>query len=603
MKNPYSLWGLLFCYVILFAAAFLYYPKWQQTRTEATISWDVAGYYTYLPAFFIYHDAKQLNFMPDVIERYYPVPNMEQLAFRHTGGNYVMKYPAGQALQWTPFFAAAHWYAKNTDYTTDGYSAPYQFMISIGSLLIAFLGLWLMRWVLLRYFNDRVAALSLIFLVLGTNYLDYASINGAMTHNNLFTIYAALIYFTLQFYDKPTFARALGIGLLVGLAGLTRPTELISAMIPVLWGLQAPWQKSILERLMFFKKHLPKLLIAVLACALVGSIQLMYWKYAAGEWIVYSYQDQGFSWLRPHLKNGLFSYRSGWLVYTPIMIFALVGFIPLYKKQAGIFWTALLFCSLFIYIAFAWDIWWYGGSLGQRTMVQCYPMLLFPFAAFIQWVHHVKWLPYLIYPIFTFFSYFNLWITHQAHRGGLFVPEQMNRAYFQRIFLRYNIEEEDILLLDVNERFSGQPKNIQLLYQNDFEQDTTVIGCGQPPIAGQQSLCLNAAHQFSPIYEIRATNNEFDWLRATATFHGVQKEWNTWSMTQFIIRFYNNDQEVKTRIVRVHRLLSDGQTREIGFDVQAPRKPFNKIGVFFWNADSPQTILIDNLRVESFDEK
>ena len=40
--------------------------------------------------------------------------------------------------------------------------------------------------------------------------------------------------------------------------------------------------------------------------ALVGFIQLAYWKYASGEWLVYSYEDQGFSWLKPHLYEGIF---------------------------------------------------------------------------------------------------------------------------------------------------------------------------------------------------------------------------------------------------------------------------------------------------------
>ena len=31
----------------------------------------------------------------------------------------------------------------------------------------------------------------------------------------------------------------------------------------------------------------------------------------------------------------------------------------------------------------AWDIWWYGGSFGQRALIQAYPVLLFPIAALL----------------------------------------------------------------------------------------------------------------------------------------------------------------------------------------------------------------------------
>jgi len=54
-----SLW---FCFILLSVIALFYYPKWNKETTEATISWDVSGYYWYLPAFLIYDDLKQIGF-------------------------------------------------------------------------------------------------------------------------------------------------------------------------------------------------------------------------------------------------------------------------------------------------------------------------------------------------------------------------------------------------------------------------------------------------------------------------------------------------------------------------------------------------------------
>ena len=69
---------------------------------------------------------------------------------------------------------------------------------------------------------------------------------------------------------------------------------------------------------------------------------------------------------------------------TEFLIFALIGFYWLYKYQRKIFPAIFLFSVIFIYICFAWDIWWYGGSLGIRAMVQAYAVLAFPLAAFTQ---------------------------------------------------------------------------------------------------------------------------------------------------------------------------------------------------------------------------
>lgn len=84
-------------------AAFVYYPKWKLPRTEATISWDVSGYYLYLPAFFIYHDLKNLDFKPGLDEQYYPSSSPYQ-SYTHTSGHQVMKYTCGLAILYAPFF-------------------------------------------------------------------------------------------------------------------------------------------------------------------------------------------------------------------------------------------------------------------------------------------------------------------------------------------------------------------------------------------------------------------------------------------------------------------------------------------------------------------
>jgi len=104
----------------------------------------------------------------------------------------------------------------------------------------------------------------------------------------------------------------------------------------------------------------------------------MYWKYVSGNWLLYTYGDQGFDWLCPHFWNGLFSFKAGWLVYSPAMMLAIVGLIPLFKNHRAHFLASIIFLLLFCYSCFSWREWWYGASLGQRAMIQAYPMLAIP---------------------------------------------------------------------------------------------------------------------------------------------------------------------------------------------------------------------------------
>jgi hypothetical protein len=587
--RPNSLMAFFFCSLFILSAAFFYYPKWQQRDTEATLSWDVSGYYMYLPAIFIYKDLKKLEFRDSIIQKYRPSPEFGQ-AFQHPSGNFVMKYSCGQALQYLPWFTIGHLLAKPLGYAPDGFSKPYQVAIGWGSLLVALLGLWFLRKNLLVYFSEKTTAITLLLLIFGSNYLNYSAFDGAMTHNWLFTLYCLMIYSTIRFYQKPSYSWAICIGILVGWAALTRPTEIVAALIPALWGIGS--FQSLKKRFLLLKNHFLKYLLAAILCALVGSIQLFYWKYVSGDWVVYSYQDQGFSWKHPHIMECLFSARAGWLTYSPMMVFSLLGFWALYKQKKTVFVATLLFSLIFMYITFAWDIWWYGGSLGQRAMVQSYPILAFPLAAFAQSITGItgrNWLRWAFPALAAVLIYFNLWITHQAHKGGLYVSEQMTKYYFLKILGKYEIEPDAVKLLDTKEEFLGERKNIQVLKTVDFKADT-VSNC----------FILDKNHAFSPDFIFSEKINNATWVRCSATLKCEQKEWDVWKMTQFIVRFTEGDKTIKERSIRIHRLVNDGETKTIFFDTKIPEKHFDTVKVIFWNANGEKVVRINDVRLEAY---
>jgi len=72
-------------------------------------------------------------------------------------------------------------------------------------------------------------------------------------------------------------------------------------MIPFIWALNVSSKSAVIERFNFLKEHFLKIIGAVIVVILVGCIQLIYWKYVGGDWIIYSYEDQGFNWLKPYI--------------------------------------------------------------------------------------------------------------------------------------------------------------------------------------------------------------------------------------------------------------------------------------------------------------
>ena len=92
------------------------------------------------------------------------------------------------------------------------------------------------------------------------------------------------------------------------------------------------------------------------------------------------------------------------------------------------------------------------------------------------------------------------------------------------------------------------------------------------------------------------------WVRATVTFRCDPKEWDWWSMTQFIVRFKSSDSVVKERMIRLQRHVDGSEVKTIFFDTKLPPGYFDHMEVLFWNAGGSKTILMDDLRVEVFNE-
>ena len=586
-RVAYFLSVLLMCY-----ASFVFYPRYKQHATEAAIAWDVSGYYWYLPSVFIYHDLSHQSFKDSILKKYAPTGGDFQQGMRLDNGNYVMKYSSGMAVMYLPFFAVAHALAGPLGYPRDGFSLPYQLGIQLGGFLISILGLWYLRKLLLLFYSDKSVAITLALLVFGSNYLNYSAIDCGMSHCWLFTVYVFIFLNTHYFYQSFKTKYAVRIGLLVGLATLARPTDVISCLIPLLWGMESLSLTAIKDRINLVIKNIKPLILAGIAAAMVIGIQLAYWKHVSGYWLVYSYGDQSFSWKHPHAFLYSFNYKCGWLTYAPMLMLALVGFIPFLKNGKNKV-AIIAFCLLNYYIVSAWDIWWYGG----RAMVQSYPALMFPLAALVTVALDRKLLFWIFAPVAALFLYFNVWITWQYHKGPLYDSDCMTKHYFWRVVGRWSAPENTIVLRDNTDLFEGLPKDMHLLYQNDMQPDSS---------GNSKYLLLNKDRQESPRYSFAFNGGNANWISVQATFHCSNKEWDVWKMTQFVVRLIDknkgSNQPVKENMIRVYRLLNDGDNKDISLDMKLPKAHYDSIQVVFWNAGSDKELGIRDLKIWEFKE-
>src|ERR1700752_1345765 len=97
-----------------------------------------------------------------------------------------------------------------------------------------------------------------------------------------------------------------------------------------------------------------------------------------------------------------------------------LGYICIFKKSRlktqSIFKTSvLLLLPIHLYIVSSWWCWWYGGSFGQRTLIDIYPLLIFPLAELLSRIQEFpKVKKQLIYVVLTFCLVLNLFQTAQC---------------------------------------------------------------------------------------------------------------------------------------------------------------------------------------------
>jgi hypothetical protein len=367
--------------VFLVAAVWVVFNTRRWNHREI-LQWDTDGYYLYLPAALIHGDPLHLDFLDSIQPGTFPADYRfgQGAFFVENTGRYSDKYTMGTAVFELPFVLTAHaWCSMISPGEADGYSPPYHLAVALASAFWPWLGLLALLRFLRRQVSDAHAAIALLALGLGTNLFFYSSFAGGMSHPFLFFLCAMLIERTDRWYTSPSMRTALAIGACLGLATLARPTCAFFALVPLCWRLREGGPRPL-------RAHVSHVIAtaAVAFCCVVP--QLVYWKVTTGSFLFYSYGGETFDLAHPQVLHGLFSFRKGWFVYTPLALVAVLGIRLLQAESRTRPYRLMLFCFFlpFLYITFSWDPWWYGGGFGSRPMIDTLPLLALPLAMLVR---------------------------------------------------------------------------------------------------------------------------------------------------------------------------------------------------------------------------
>jgi len=573
------------------------------------LSWDVFGYYLYLPFTFIYNDLGLNNdaVIKAIIEQYHNTATFYQ-ASQIEGGGYVMKYSMGLAVLYAPFFFIGHLLAPILGYAQDGFSLPYQYAIFGGGILYSMTGLWVLAKVLRQLFSDGIASIALILVVLSTNYIVHISMYGqnAMSHNHLFLAYALILWLTIQWHKthKPTML--LFLGLVCGLSILSRPSEIVCLLIPFLWGVTD--KNTFREKIKLLVVHKKQLLLFALLIIAIGFPQLIYWKMYYGKWLFNSYganAGEGFEFLHPYLYEVLFSFRKGWLIYTPIMVFGIIGFYFTHKYNRSLFAAIFLYFACNFYIVASWSCWWYAQSFSQRALIPSYPIMAIALGYFLTWLQNRKLvMNVLLGTIMVSLSLLNIFQTIQYYKGVLH-GDRMTRDYYMATFGKLQATDADRQLLLINRSFDGtETFQDSSLYTMKYTErlDFNIPGASENyvMIGDSSAFRLDSLTIYSPAIE-RAykliTDEDHAWVRVSADVYITEDAARNPFCAVTHLTHKGYAYKYKT-FESVDMKLALNQWNKISFDYLTPevRRPSDPLKVYFWLMGS-RPVYIDNLQV------
>lgn len=505
MKAIYSIIACIAIFLTLLQYRVAHSDMASGNRTLKVTEWDAFGYYAYLPAIFIYHDVKHLDWLTDIDKKYAVTGGNGWQAEKQPNGNYVFKYLGGVAILELPLFCIGHCIALMKGYPPDGFSPPYQYALGFGIIFYCLLAVLLLRRILLTWFNDVITTITLIMVCLATNFIQYAAVDNAQSHAYIFPLYVLIIYASMQWHKRPTAGWAFAIGYIIGLATISRPTEAIMLFIPLFWSTHT--KESAKAKWQLVKQNRPHLYFASAGGFLGILPQLIYWKITSGSFIF----DVGSKWdfLNPHFRV-LFGWEKGWFIYTPVTLLFIAGMFVI--RQFPFRKSVLWFCLLNIYIIIAWHDWRYGGSYSTRALVQSYPVFALPFAALTEKALQRKWCrPF--YVICAYLLVVNLFQINQ-YCATILHYDDMNRKYYSRIYLNPNPTPMDMSMLDNDEMLTSE---------NSYQKNVIA----RTDTASQISFAANTNAVVTQA-DFNTANNKDTWLKIESTIKAPKNLWQSY---------------------------------------------------------------------------
>jgi hypothetical protein len=552
------------------------------------ITWDNYGYYLYLPAFLKYGDWDTFAFVQEH-HKNYPISSGIYQIQTSPVEKTVPTYLYGMSVLYLPFYLMADGMAKCASFPDDALSPPYQWALIAGAWFYGLLALWLLFKVLASFWSINIVWLSLLVFLGSTQFAYYTIAYPASPHVYLFFAYAALLWATVRYFEKPDRIFSAVIGLIVGILCLSRPSEWVSVLIP----LGFAFSKKVR-----IKEHILNGLLAVVVVLCMAIPQMVLWKYSTGQWIYNPYPFEP-DWLNPHIIDGLFSYRKGWLVYTPVMVLAILGmFLKEFRKGVW-FWPVVLFFLFNLYMVFTWPMWWYTSSFGMRALIQSYPVMLLPFTAFLHQIQDSsKGSRFVAYGLLFLLSALNVFQTWQYEKR--IIPlDGTTKKYYWKVFGK---TERDKMLYRFMDLESEMPARLESVCDFSDSYICSPDENGAIPLVGKSGLNCDRSREYCHTLQLTCGPYESKppktlWIVVSGEYAMLSDRFGEWEQAKMVVSMDHGDSTVYWKGVRLQPLTEVNTWTPFRFEYEI-NDPWEGavVKAYLWN-NGPDTLLLREMKM------
>jgi len=548
---------------------------------------DGLGYYSYLPAKFIYND-KELEFkwFDEVFNA-----NYEDHLFEKPTQNFMVKYRnrminlyyPGQSFLQLPFFLMGHLTAKAFNYPADGFSFPYQLWIGLAGIFYTLLGLLFCSKLIFNISQNRRLSVYITLLIfLATNLFTYSIFAGCYTHCYSFAFITLALYFSQLFFQTDTKKFFNGFLLLTCAAVVVflRPVNCI-LLASVLYfykpfTLKALFREKINTRVIMVIVFLGLVIIYNLSTTYTQTHALIANTYTIGR---FYFDDWSHVWANfAGFQNGIF-----W--YTPIIF---LGFIPLFfiRREPKLLFLLIPVLGVILLYSF-----WFYWNIVNRTLVDFSGIMALLFLwLFMNFKGKETLYKLLLVSSFLCIPFYQL-KAYQLRHGIL------NSSYtYWKYYANYFFTMHHVDVYPVNPKTIVKNQGHYFDFEEEIGQDLAL----EKGFESKKSAKLDHVTEYacSKTFTIPAffSRTEFKKIKTSFWFYRSKEMQNV----QLVYSFVRNNSVLLSHpfYINASTAADTWELKEFGMDVPQNIDADCEFVVYFWNPEKKSASFIDNFKVE-----